>query len=118
MRKRNLMKASYREENHFNTIGRVELRQTRTCKPLKEAGVLEAWPIGSKKEGEEKPKAINGFFRVSEKKLNSLSKLAIVKLRNAGALSVGYGKIFSVAHIFSLVQVADKKKFNYSYRRT
>lgn len=95
-----------------NWQGRIAANEI--CRLLNEAGVLEAWPIVVQKEGEEKPKAINGFFRVSEEKLNTLSTLAFSKLRNAGALPVAYGQLFSMAHMPSLVQLADQKNSNLS----
>lgn len=68
---------------------------------LGQAGLICPWQVEVKlAEGEVKPVPL---YRIDEVALNKVSDQALIALRRAGALAVGYGQLFSMAQ-FEVLQ--------------
>ncbi|MEM1344021.1 MAG: SapC family protein [Pseudomonadota bacterium] len=73
----------------------------RAATLLREAGVLEEWPIRvALAEGEEE--VISCYLRVSESALTALSDAAFLRLRREGALPIAYAQLLSMRNIKTL----------------
>lgn len=78
----------------------------RLCADLDRAGLITAWDIRWQ-DARGKNLTVEGLFRVDELALNALSFEGLGKLRNAGALAMAYGQLFSTAHMPDLLRLAD-----------
>lgn len=75
------------------------------CKALKNADVIEPWPINVEVDGGLIP--IEGFFRINEESIRELEAETLGKLRNNGALSIVFGQLFSTNQFARLGKLAD-----------
>lgn len=103
----------------MNFLGALDVQHAvtqRAVQALKDAGVLEAWPIqftlpdttAGAAAGAKATKQLAGLWRVSEKALNALAPDALATLRNQGALAVAYAQLFSMAQLENLVALVQR----------
>ena len=64
---------------------------------LRDAGVIEPWPLATKIDGQVTP--LSGLFRINEAALNALDDAAFLELRKAGALPLAYMHLLSMAQL-------------------
>lgn len=72
---------------------------------LKDAGVLEPWPLTIEEEGGKKT-AVQGLLRVNEQALGALDDAAFLELRHSGALTLAYAQLLSMANMSSIGRLA------------
>ncbi|MBP8936863.1 MAG: SapC family protein [Agrobacterium sp.] len=72
---------------------------------LKDAGILEPWPLAIEEEGGRKI-TVQGLLRVNEQALGALDDAAFLELRQSGALMLAYAQLFSMANITSIGRLA------------
>lgn len=74
------------------------------CKVLESLGLFEEWPLEVVINNEQRP--INGLYRISEIRLNSLKEEDLAKARDCDGLVLAYAQLFSMSHVRSLVRLA------------
>jgi hypothetical protein len=74
------------------------------CKLLDRHGLFETWPIQAEVGG--MPIKVEGIFRISETRLNSLNANELTEVRDSGGLIVAYSQLLSMTHINDLVHLA------------
>lgn len=80
------------------------LTQAATAR-LAEAGLIVPWPLAVTLDGAKRQ--IAGLYTIDEAALDSLSDATFPALRQAGALGLAYGQLFSRAHVPLLEKLAD-----------
>lgn len=68
------------------------------CDALAAHQILEPWELRID-DGNNNIRKLEGLFRISEEKLNSVDGEALLDLRNRGALMVAYAHLFSLAKL-------------------
>ncbi len=71
---------------------------------LRDAGVIEPWPLATRIEGQVTP--LSGLYRISEAAMNALDDAAFLELRKAGALPLAY------LHLLSMIQLSVFERLN------
>jgi hypothetical protein len=77
------------------------------CEALTEARLIEPWPLSIKNGDSEDTLPIKGLYRISETKLNSISRTSLSKLRESAALTIAYAQLFSQNQLAQLIQRAE-----------
>ncbi|WP_299436447.1 SapC family protein [uncultured Rhodospira sp.] len=72
---------------------------------LEKHGLLEAWPITIK--AGERETNVTGLLRINESALNALEPAALAEVRDAGALPIAYGQLYSMGHLRLLGKMAE-----------
>ncbi len=65
------------------------------CEALNEAGVIEPWSLSINRGDDENRSTVKGLYRISEAKLNLISRTTLTKLRDTQALAIAYAQLFS-----------------------
>lgn len=63
---------------------------------LSELNLVTSWNIELNTKSKDENVKVEGLYRIDEEKLNSLDAGDLKRLRDAGALSLAYGQIFSI----------------------
>ncbi len=93
----------------FLSLLKYEKHQLATravCNLLQKYELIQPWELQVNKDG--KLSSVNGLFQIDEAKLNSLPADALFELRNAGALVVAYGQLFSIQLLPHLEKLGQK----------
>ena len=78
------------------------------CRALADAGVIGPWELKVKtSDADEDPQSIGGVYRINEAALNKISKPALIRLRETGALPLAYAQLFSIKQFGQLGQRAE-----------
>lgn len=72
---------------------------------LEKHGLLEEWPI-TIKAGETETN-ISGLLRINETALNALEPAVLAEIRDASALPIAYGQLYSMGHLRLLGKMAE-----------
>ncbi|MCP5357824.1 MAG: SapC family protein [Pseudomonadales bacterium] len=86
-------------------LGNVHANQSATdklCALFKELDLFEAWPIVIDRDGD--TSQVEGLFRISEEKLNTLSPEELVQVRDAGGFPVIYSQLLSMQNLASVAK--------------
>lgn len=76
---------------------------------LRDAGLIEAWPISAKVDDQITP--LKGLFRINEAALNALDDAGFLELRKTGALPLAYMHFLSMGQLtaFERLSVAQQQ---------
>lgn len=89
--------------NIITLLNRIEASRQITqhaCDALAKHNLIQPWPITL--DGEIGEKRVAGLFRIDEVALNALSAESFQEVREAGALPIVYGQLFSMKHLQAL----------------
>ncbi|MCG5539510.1 SapC family protein [Halorhodospira sp. 9622] len=84
-------------------VARSQAGTERAVQALAGEGVIEPWPITYPGEDGGK-RRVQGLYQVRESTMQTLDGAAFERLRDAGALSLAYGQMFSRSHARRLVR--------------
>ena len=79
----------------------------KACASLKDAGLIQSWPISVERGKNLPPQKIDGMHCINEEKLNSIDAETLASLRDQGALTLAYAQILSMAQMEQLTLRAD-----------
>lgn len=103
----NLSKQTEEILKFLTEIERGRVITVNALKRLSELELIEPWNLTIKtKDGD---KNIEGFFKINEQKMASLSDEDFLSLRKTGAIQLAYGQLFSMNSLYILGRLAQIK---------
>lgn len=78
----------------------------RLCAALHAEDLIQPWPIKVKGK-DDQGQTLQGLYRIDEAKLNALSREALYRIHQAGALPLAYCQLLSMQHLQMLGKLAD-----------
>ncbi len=89
----------------FNFLQSCEQNRRATAiavEALAESELIEPWLLNVSNSNGEEHNPIAGLYKISEEKLNTISRSSLAKLRDKSALTIAYAQLFSLNQLHQL----------------